>query len=111
MEFGSKVQTMRKSHNISQENLAAHLNINRNYLSRIETGKSEPTLTIIKDIANYFKVDVVSLMNMTNDKYNKKDKIKIITEECNYLLDSDLDFIIRMISVMREEYVKKETSK
>ena len=111
MEFGSKVQTLRKSHNISQENLAAHLKINRNYLSRIETGKSEPTLSIIKDVANYFKVDVVSLMNMNNDNSDTKDKIKIITEECKYLLNSDLDFIIRMISVMREEYVKKEINK
>lgn len=108
MEFGNKVQTLRKSHNISQENLAGILKINRNYLSRIETGKSEPTLSIIKDIANYFKVDVASLMDMNNDSSDTKGKIKIITEECNYLLNSDLDFIIRMISVMREEYVKKD---
>ena len=51
MDFGKKVQTLRKNHNISQENLAILLKINRNYLSRIETGKSEPTLSIIRDIA------------------------------------------------------------
>ena len=110
MEFGKKVQMLRKNHNISQEKLSVILKINRNYLSRIETGKSEPTLSIICDIANYFKVDVSSLMGISNNKVGSDDKIKIIKDSCKYLLDDDLDFLIRMISVMREEYVKKEVS-
>lgn len=108
MEFGSKIQMLRKNQGISQENLAAILKINRNNLSRIETGKSEPTLSIIKNIVNYFGVDVVSLMDLEQKSMDNKEKIKKITEECNYLLDSDLDFILRLISVMKEEYVKKE---
>lgn len=108
MEFGKKVQMLRKNHNISQENLATLLKINRNYLSRIETGKSEPTLSIIREIAIFFKVDIASLMDMDKNKKDNNDKIKIITDECKYLLGSDLDFIIRLISVMREEYVKKD---
>lgn len=107
MKFGSKVQMLRKSHNISQENLANLLKINRNYLSRIETGKSEPTLSIIKEIASFFKVDVASLMDMNSNNTNNDEKIKIIAEECQHLMDSDLDLLIRLISVMREEYVKK----
>jgi len=108
MEFGSKIQMLRKNQGISQENLAAILKINRNNLSRIETGKSEPTLSIIKNIVDYFNVDVASLMDINKGSMNTKDKIKKISEECNYLLDNDLDFILRLISVMREEYVKKD---
>ena len=111
MDFGKKVQMLRKNHNISQENLATLLKINRNYLSRIETGKSEPTLSIIKRLANFFKVDVASLMDMNNSSSSNSEKIKIIEEECKHLLSNDLDFIIRMISVMREEYVKKDINK
>lgn len=107
MEFGNKVQILRKNHNISQESLAGILNINRNHLSRIETGKSEPTLSIIKDIANYFKVDVASLMDMDDKKMNTKEKINAIDEGCHHLIDNDLDTVLRLISVMREEYVKK----
>lgn len=108
IEFGKKVQMLRKNHNISQENLAVLLKINRNYLSRIETGKSEPTLSVIRNIAAFFKVDVATLMDMKNSTEDISDKIKTITDGCQYLLGSDLDFIIRMISVMREEYVKKD---
>ena len=107
MEFGNKVQILRKSHNISQENLAIILKINRNYLSRIETGKSEPTLSIIRDIATYFNVDVASLIDMKTNHLGTKEKINKITEECHYLLDDDLDFLIRGISIMRRECVKK----
>ena len=109
MEFGNKVQILRKNHNISQENLASILKVNRNYLSRIETGKSEPTLSVIRDIAKYFGVDVASLMDMHNGTVSSEEKIKKIVSGCHHLLDDDLDFIIRIISVMREEYVKKDS--
>lgn len=112
MDFGKKVQTLRKNHNISQENLAILLKINRNYLSRIETGKSEPTLSIIRDIATFFNVDVATLMDMnSSNDLDTNDKIKIITEECSHLMNDDLDLLIRLISVMREEYVKKNFKK
>lgn len=107
MEFGNKVQLLRKSHDLSQENLASILKINRNYLSRIETGKSEPTLSIIRDIAIYFKIDVATLMNIEKINEHAEDKIKRITEGCHYLMDDDLDFLERIISIMRNECIKK----
>ncbi len=109
MEFGNKIQLLRRSHNISQEKLAAILKINRNYLSRIETGKSEPTLSVIRDIAKYFEIDVATLMDIENSSTNSEEKIKKISSGCHYLLDDDLDFILRVISIMREEYVKRNT--
>ena len=107
MDFGSKIQMLRKNHSLSQEKLAAILKINRNYLSRIETGKSEPSLSVLKDIAEYFKVDITTLMDIQTNGSNTEEKIKIIVDGCHYLLDDDLDFLIRIISVMREEYIKK----
>ena len=108
MDFDSKVQMLRKNHGLSQEKLAMVLKINRNYLSRIETGKSEPTLSIIRDIAKYFKVDVASLMDIRVSNRSTDEKIRKISEDCKFLMDNDLDFLIRIISVMREEYVKKD---
>lgn len=111
MEFGDKVKLLRKNHNLSQESLANILNINRNCLSRIETGKSEPSLSVIKGICEYFRVDVASLMDVTGSNLDTKGKIKKIALDCEYLMDNDLDFLIRIISVMREEYVKYDGEK
>ena len=108
MYFGKKVQMLRKTHGLSQETLANILNINRNNLSRIETGKSEPNLSVIRDIAKYFNIDVASLIGISNDEVSSKDKIKIISENCNYLFDNDLNFLVRLSSIMREEFVKKK---
>ncbi len=86
------------------------LKINRNYLSRIETGKSEPTSSVLKNIAKIFNIDLNSLLDINNNDIENTDKIKYIVENCKYLNDSDLDFIVRIISIMREEYVKINTT-
>ncbi len=110
MTFGEKVQLLRKNNNMSQETLANMIRINRNYLSRIETGKSEANLSVIKSVASLFNVDANSLIGIDNDTRDKKEKIKEISTGCNYLLDKDLDLVIRIVSILREEYVKRNLS-
>ena len=106
MKLGEKIKLIRKSKGISQEELASTLKINRNFLSRIETGKSEPTASILKNIAKLFNIDLNSLLDVKSIPTNSDDKIKYITENCKNLDDKDMYFIIRIISVMKEEYVK-----
>lgn len=108
MKLGEKIKQLRKSKGISQEELASMLKINRNYLSRIETGKSEPTSSILKHVAEIFSIDLNSLLDITDEDKNT-DKIKYIVDNCRYLHDKDLDFIVRIMSIMREEYVKINT--
>ena len=98
MKLGEKIKYLRKSKGISQEELATMLKINRNFLSRIETGKSDPNAGILN-----------SLLDINNSEEQGIDKIKYITENCKYLQDKDLEFIVRIMSVMREEYVKINT--
>lgn len=111
MKLGEKIKYLRKSKGISQEELATMLKINRNFLSRIETGKSDPNADagILKSIAQIFNVDLNSLLDINNSEEQGIDKIKYITENCKYLQDKDLEFIVRIMSVMREEYVKINT--
>ena len=47
-------------------------------------------------------------MDIHVNNNSREEKIKIIVEGSNCLLDNDLDTLIRIISVMREEYVKKD---
>ena len=109
MKLGEKIKQLRKAKGISQEELATMLKINRNFLSRIETGKSDPNAGILKSIAQIFNVDLNSLLDINNSEEQGIDKIKYITENCKYLQDKDLEFIVRIMSVMREEYVKINT--
>lgn len=110
MKLGEKIKEIRKSKNISQESLAGMLKVNRNYLSRIETGKSEPSSTILKNIAEIFNIDLNTLLDINTDILQKQEKINYIAESCNSLHEKDLDFLVRIISVMKEEYVKINTN-
>lgn len=110
MKLGEKIKQLRKSKGISQEELASMLKINRNYLSRIETGKSEPTSGVLKDIAQIFSIDLNSLLDITDDENKNTDKIRYIIDNCKQLHEKDLDFIVRIMSIMREEYVKINTN-
>ena len=109
MKLGDKIKSLRKSKAISQEGLASMLKINRNFLSRIETGKSEPTSSILKNIAEIFSVDLNSLLDIDEEENKNTDKIRYVVDNCKYLHDKDLDFIVRIMSIMREEYVKINT--
>lgn len=109
MKLGEKIKSLRKSKAISQEALASMLKINRNFLSRIETGKSEPTSSILKQIGEIFNVDLNSLLDIEDEENKNTDKVKYIVDNCRYLHDKDLDFIVRIMSIMREEYVKINT--
>ena len=109
MTLGEKIRTLRKDKKISQEQLSIMLQINRNHLSRIETDKSEPTASILKDISRLFDINLNSLLDIEAIEEPLENKISYVTENCRFLHEKDLDFIVRIISIMREEYVKKNT--
>lgn len=104
MELGNKIKNIRHNNNMSQEELAKILKINRNNLSRIETNKSLPTAEVLYRFANYFNISIDSLLGINlNDQEtseSKKNKVKKITQQCMYLTNTDLDFILNMIYVM-----------
>lgn len=107
MKIGEKIQSLRKSSGMSQEVLAQKLNVNRNLLSRVETGKNDPDFSLVVNVSKIFNVDIASLADLDNKSLSYEDKIKEINDGCYYLTDNDLDLVIRMISVLKEEYVKR----
>ena len=102
MNVGNKIKNLRTSNNLTQEELAKILEINRNYLSRIETNKSLPTTEVLYKLASYFGISVDHLLGISDQDTveNKKNKIKKITQQCLYLSNNELDFILSIIYVM-----------
>ena len=104
MDLGSKIKNIRYNNNISQEELARMLKINRNYLSRIETNKSLPTAEILARLAMLFNISIDTLLGVNLEGREgaevKKGKIKKINQYCMYLSNTELDFVINMLCVM-----------
>ena len=61
MEIGKKIMDLRKKNGLSQEELAEKSDISRNSISLIETGKINPTVLKVIDIANALNIDIKAL--------------------------------------------------
>lgn len=59
--FGQRVRDLRLAAGMTQEDLAERCGLFRTYMSRIETGQANPTLTMIHALADSLGVPVQAL--------------------------------------------------
>lgn len=55
------LSVLRKSRNMSQEDLARDLNVSRSLIGLYEVGKRNPSLKMAKRVAEYFNMPVESI--------------------------------------------------
>ena len=63
MNFCDKLQKIRKENNVTQEQLADKLNVSRQAVSKWETAKGYPDITLLEPIAEAFKISVTELIS------------------------------------------------
>lgn len=63
MEFGEKLQLLRKQRGLTQEELAQALYVSRTAVSKWESGRGYPNIDSLKAIAKYFSVTVDDLLS------------------------------------------------
>jgi transcriptional regulator with XRE-family HTH domain len=59
--FGSRVKELRLATGMTQEAFADHCGFARTYMSRIETGGSNPSLDAIKTLADALNIELSDL--------------------------------------------------
>lgn len=62
MEFSDKLQELRKSRSLTQEELAEALYISRTAISKWESGRGYPSIASLKEISRYFSVTIDDLI-------------------------------------------------
>jgi len=63
VRLGNRVRSLRKERGLTQVELAEMLGVDRSYLSEIETGKKDPSLRVLKTIADGFRLTLSQLLN------------------------------------------------
>ena len=63
MEFKEKLQELRKSRGLTQEELAEALYVSRTAVSKWESGRGYPSIDSLKEISSYFSVTVDELLS------------------------------------------------
>ena len=62
MEFNEKLQELRKSRGLTQEELAEALFVSRTAVSKWESGRGYPSIDSLKEISKYFSVSIDELL-------------------------------------------------
>lgn len=61
MEFGEKLQELRKGRGLTQEELAESLFVSRTAISKWESGRGYPNIESLKEISKFFSVSIDDL--------------------------------------------------
>ena len=61
-KLGRRIQLLRIARRLSQEALAEKAGLSRGYLARVETGRHEPSLSMLDKLAKVLKVSVAKLV-------------------------------------------------
>lgn len=62
-QFGNRIKELRALRGLTQEELADQVGMFRTYMSRIETGAANPTLTMMVALADALGVPIVALFD------------------------------------------------
>ena len=74
MEFNEKLQELRRSRGLTQEELAEKLYISRTAVSKWESGRGYPNIESLRTIAGFFSVTVDELLSPKESAGEKKDR-------------------------------------
>lgn len=65
MAFSDRLKELRRRHNMTQDDLAKATKISRSALGMYEAGHREPNFETLEILADYFNVDMNTLLNKT----------------------------------------------
>lgn len=66
--FGARLQSLRKEQSISQEKLAELSGLHRTYISSLERGARNPTITTLNSIAKALNIEISNLVSGISDE-------------------------------------------
>ena len=115
--LGTNIQSKRKSKHLNQEQLAYRVGISRNYLSMIETGKKEVSITYLVELAENLECTVNDFL-IGSQNYDTTDTAREIEDllidcnatEKNIILEMCMSVKNALVTYredLREEYVLK----
>lgn len=99
----NRLKELRKSHSLSQAELAKETGISNQAISFYENGKRQPKIETWQKLANFFKVSVPYIQGVPKEDEELINKISV----CQKFTDD----IFKMVREDREEALKQEVKK
>ena len=98
--LGQRIKELRKSLNISQQELAEMIDIDQRNLSNIETGRSFPSKSLL-DIADALGVELPELFEFEHINISKDKMLQDIYKQLTHMTDEKIKFIYKFIKIIQ----------
>lgn len=86
--FGGVLRNLRRSRNLTQEELGSHIGLSKAVISKYENGLGYPNYDILIKFANFFDVSTDYLLGVVNSK----------TIDVSKLTDSQVETVLKIIT-------------
>jgi transcriptional regulator with XRE-family HTH domain len=96
--LGARIKELRKLRGLSQEKLAEIINIDPKHLSRIEVGRSFPSMDTLSEIAKALKTELKDFFEFS---HHKKSDQEITKDISNLLKEADSGKLRLILKVIR----------
>jgi transcriptional regulator with XRE-family HTH domain len=97
MEFNEKLQELRKSKSLTQEELAEALFVSRTAISKWEQGRGYPSIDSLKEISRFFSVSIDDLICSEEIVSAAADEKKECVEKYISLICNTLDIFLTLL--------------
>lgn len=97
--FGDRLRELRKNKNMSQDELGKFLGVTSNAIYSWEVSRSQPSIEIIKQLADYFNVTTDYLLGFNKEDEDKISKLETVLKE--YGID-DLEKAMQILEILKE---------
>ena len=102
--LGEHIKTLRKERGLQQKEVAVEVGIDQSNYSKIENGRREPSVTVLKKLADLFGVSVDYIIEPNEDLPKEviiedktiNEKLRLISQ----LDEEDKNMVFRMIDKM-----------
>ncbi len=74
LAFGKTLRDLRKQANLTQEQLGFESDLQRIYISKLELGQQQPSLTTLFKLAEGLRCPVSDMLRLTEEKLKNGDK-------------------------------------
>jgi len=107
IQIGLKVQALRKSQNLTQEDLASMTGVSWRTISNLETGRTVPKLELIYNIAQIFQISIDELLTgkrQTNKPFSRLKLENQVIADLQSLNDNMLYHFKEYILLLKKDF-------
>jgi len=97
VKLGKRIQDLRNMNKYSQDKFSEKIGINRNSLSKIETGETYPKPETLEKIKDILEVDYKDLFTFNE---NKNERVENINMKLQKIDDNQLHFIDYLLDTL-----------